>query len=393
MRWLLASDRAAALPLGGMTVVLTETGRRLAAAGDEVHWVTGSLNESLPERGRWEGVEVHSFLLAGSMGLTALLRSHRQLRSRIRRIFKEGFIDAAIIHQPFAGLAAGSELKHRGIPSCYFFHSPWAEEFRLNADPPRAANSPGASLRRSLEARALTAFDKIAVFSDSMAAHLRREHPRVPEPHRVTPGVDLDRFRPVEDRSSARRALGWPEEGPVVFALRRLVQRTGVDLLIEAFPRVVSRHPGATLLIGGRGPLYDELCTLARRLGLTHRIRFLGYIPAEDLPAALGAADVVAIPTRALEGLGLVTLEAFAVATPVVVTPVGANPELLDPVDPTLVAARADADALGACLAELLDRSEEALASLGRKCREHAEANFGWDRTVADLRRIVEIGR
>lgn len=393
MRWLLASDRAAAAPLGGMTVVLTETGRRFAAAGDEVHWVTGRLNESLPEHGHWEGLEVHSFLLRGSMGPAAFLRSYRLLRHRIGEVLDADPPDAAIIHQPFAGLVAGPELRRRNIPSCYFFHSPWGEEYRLAADPPRSTASPGVRLRKRLETRALASFDTIAVFSRSMAAYLREAHPDAPTPHLVSPGIDLERFRPVGDRAAARRRLGWSEEGPVVLTLRRLVRRTGVDLLVEAFSEVVARHPRATLLIGGGGPLRRRLEKLAGRFGLTGTVRFLGYIPDEELPLALGAADLIVIPTRALEGLGLVTLEAFATATPVVATPVGANRELIEPVDPELVAGAATAQALAASLAGLLERGEEALAMLGMECRKHAEQNFGWDRTAADLRRLVNGAR
>ena len=62
------------------------------------------------------------------------------------------------------------------------------------------------------------------------------------------------------------------------------------------------------------------------------------------------AADLVVLPTVAYEGFGMVTAEALATGTPVVGTPVGATPELLEPLDPRLVAAGSDPDALAAAI-------------------------------------------
>jgi len=389
MRWLLLSDRAATNPLGGMTVVLTETGCRLAADGDEVHWVTGRLNESLPEEGEWNGLHVHSWLLAGSMGPGSLLRSRRETRLRVERLLAGGAIDSAIVHQPFTGLVAGPLLARRAVPAVYFFHSPWPEEFQLASDPPRSSRHPGTRLRALLESRALRHFEHTAVFSRFMAERLHHHHPRAASPVMITPGVDAERYQPVADRRAVRDELGWPVEGPVLFSLRRLVRRTGVDLLIDAFPQVLARHPGATLLIGGSGELREDFERRVSASGTTERVRFLGYVPDEVMPRALAAADLVVVPTRELEGLGLVTLEAFAAGTPVVGTPVGANPELLTPVDPALVAAEASVEALAERITDLLDRGAETLHHLGQRCRAEVEASYGWEKTVADLTRLL----
>src|SRR5207249_11052699 len=64
---------------------------------------------------------------------------------------------------------------------------------------------------------------------------------------------------------------------------------------------------------------------------------FLGFIPDETLPSYYHAADVFVLPTRELEGFGLVTVEALACGTPVLGTPVGATPEVLSGLDASLV--------------------------------------------------------
>src|SRR5207248_6833614 len=102
-------------------------------------------------------------------------------------------------------------------------------------------------------------------------------------------------------------------------------------------PLVVSRRADAQLLIAGAGSRRADLEALARSLGIAEHVRFLGFVPDADLPLYYQAADCFVLPTRELEGFGLVTVEALACGTPVLGTPVGATPELLDPLDPSLI--------------------------------------------------------
>jgi glycosyltransferase involved in cell wall biosynthesis len=72
-------------------------------------------------------------------------------------------------------------------------------------------------------------------------------------------------------------------------------------------------------------------------LGLQNCVYFAGFVPDDELPLYYQAADLFVLPTRSLEGFGLITLEAFASELPVVGTPVGATPELLAQADPRLI--------------------------------------------------------
>ncbi len=201
--------------------------------------------------------------------------------------------------------------------------------------------------------------------------------------------VDLDRYRPAEDPARLRRELGWPEEGLLFLTLRRLVPRTGVDLLLEAFALVAADHPGANLVVAGSGPLLPELEAQVRRAGLRDRVRFTGYLEDELLPTALAAADAVVMPTRELEGLGLVTLEAMASGTVIAATPVGGNVELLEPFMPSLLAGQTTPEALARVLGGLAGRGREELRSMGLRARIHVQERYGWQRTTDDLARLV----
>src|SRR5206468_2298455 len=96
------------------------------------------------------------------------------------------------------------------------------------------------------------------------------------------------------------------------------------------------------------------------------------------------SADLFVLPTQALEGFGLVTLEALACGTPVVGTPVGATPGLLTPLDGALVTDGPRADELAAAIVRALGRPD--LAALRRRCREYT-ASYDLTTIVARLER------
>ena len=214
-------------------------------------------------------------------------------------------------------------------------------------------------------------------------------------PERIVkiPGaVELERFRPAADRAAVRRALGLPEHRPLLLTVRNLERRMGLDLLLRAMARVKARVPEALLLLGGAGSLRGELEALGAALGLDGHVRFLGFIPDRTLPAFYQAADVFVLPTRELEGFGLVTVEALACGTPVLGTRVGATPEILAPLSPSLIfrglAPETLADDLTGLLERLTDPADA--ARLRAECRRHAEAHYGWDRAIAALAEALE---
>ena len=180
-----------------------------------------------------------------------------------------------------------------------------------------------------------------AALRDDMAAlGLARERIKV---HHT--GIDLDRFRPG-DREAARRALGVA--GPLLVSAGWLIPRKGQAFAIEALARV----PGATLLLVGDGPDRGALEQLARRFGVAGRVRFLGSMAHEELPALLAAADVVVQPTEA-EGLANVWVEAVACGTPVVTTDVGGARDVVDRPEAGRLVPR-DSSAIAAAIRDIL---------------------------------------
>jgi glycosyltransferase involved in cell wall biosynthesis len=135
----------------------------------------------------------------------------------------------------------------------------------------------------------------------------------------------------------------------------RLTAQKRVELAIEAVAILARDRPAIRLTIVGEGPARVDLEARARELGQADRVRFLGSVAPDDLPAALSSADLFLFPARA-EGLGLAAVEALAAGVPVVacrdgggVTDVMAEPGAGLQVEPT---ASAIADAGDRLLAD-----------------------------------------
>ncbi len=134
-------------------------------------------------------------------------------------------------------------------------------------------------------------------------------------------GCDQARFCPV-DATPLRARLGL--DGPVIATLGALIDRKRQDLVIAALAAL----PGVTLLLIGKGERAAAYRALAEKHGVADRVRFVGAVAHDDLPAWLSAADVLVSPSDS-EGLANAWVEALACGTPVVVSAAGGARELV----------------------------------------------------------------
>ena len=199
----------------------------------------------------------------------------------------------------------------------------------------------------------------------------------------VHPAVDTARFdaRRIGDPPAVRRRLGLPEHGPIVGAVGRLDRWKGFHVLLDVAPRLLERHPDATLvLVGGPhelDPSYaEELHAQAARLGLGQRLRLVGQQPNPE--EWMQAMDVV-VHTSQDEPFGMVVIEAMALGKPVVAAAEGGPAEIVTPGVDGLLAPHGDRPALAAAILLLL-ADEQLRARLGeaaeRRAREFEVAQF-----------------
>lgn len=289
-----------------------------------------------------------------------------------------------VVHSHFApvGLVPLWHPALRAARRICQFQGPWAGESQIEGAPPLKV-----ALQRAIERLAYSRCGQFITLSHAFAQLLNRDYGVPPHAISVIPsGIDTARFFPAADRAALRRKLG-ATPAPLVFTARRLVQRMGLDVLLQAWPSVLSAHPDAQLWVAGEGPLRDSLVNQLTETGLGKSVKLLGRIDDDHLLACHQAADTFVLPTIALEGFGLVTLEALACGTPVVGTREGATPELLAPLDNTLLVPAGDAGELAHGLLNLLSRTDT--PALRRACREHVEHHYKWSDALDRLEAVL----
>lgn len=224
----------------------------------------------------------------------------------------------------------------------------------------------------------------------SASARFLGEHGFDPARLRAIPnGVDVARFHPRAD-AVAPPAGGWPDGGPHVLAVGRLVPAKGLDLLLAAWCGLAAAHPRSRLVLAGDGPLRNELEAMARRLGVGASVVFLGV--RTDVPDLLRRADVYVSASRT-EGMSNALLEALASGCAAAATRVGAAEDLIaDRENGLLVAPESESD-LRRALGELLGDAD-LRGRLGGSARRRVEESYSIgavvDRYLEAYRELID---
>lgn len=356
---------------GGLNRYFYNLVRELGQCGDEV---TAQLAATNPQS--LETIDVQGFSPLDAPLPMRLLRARRSATPLVPAA------DVVVSH--FAPYTLPLLDRCRTRPFLVHFHGPWAAESSVEGH-----RSAALMAKKLMELSVYRAADRIIVLSQAFAELLAR-HYGVAESRIevIRGGVESQRFNVASSPAEARRLLGWPQGRPILLALRRLVRRMGLETLIEATAQLKKRHPDILLVVGGRGPLAEALAAQVARLGLTDNVTFAGYVADESLPLAYRAADLSVVPSLALEGFGLITLESLAAGTPALVTPVGGLPEAVRELSPDLVFAGTQADVIADHIGQVLDgkiKLPDADA-----CYRYVRDRFDWPIVAREIRQTYE---
>lgn len=171
----------------------------------------------------------------------------------------------------------------------------------------------------------------------------------------------------------------------------RLVEKKGLHVLLEALPAVLAAHPSAFLTVAGFGPELEALRAQAQRLGLEHKVRFIGAVSQSELPtlyrrAAVFVAPFVEARSGDREGLGLVTLEAAGCGCPVVASGLQAVRDAFEGLPVTLVEPGSSAE-LAAAIASTLGAPAGQDAVM--QVRSGLLRRFDWAAVAAAYRQLL----
>lgn len=369
---------------GGMNVYVREVASSLAQAGVECTTFTRADRAGLRPEVVVEPGHTVVHVPAGPFDLPKESLAH------VVDEFADGVAEhlgthggADVIHGNYwlSGVV-GHQLKHR-------FDVPLVSTFHTLARVKAEGGDLEPSWRDRAEADIIACSDAICVSCPEEERQFRRLYgdPRG-QIEIVPPAVEHAFFAPG-DRRGARRAIGLPDDRPIVVFVGRIQPLKGPDVAIGALAAMRHRDALLVLVGGASGPDGAVAAAQARRLaadlGVGSRVRFVEPQPHHLLSSYYRAADVVIVPSRS-ESFGLVALEAAACGVPVVASAVGGLLNVVhDELTGLLVAGR-DPQRYAAALDRLLDEPVWA-ASLGGMAAANARG-FTWGLTAARLRRL-----
>jgi glycosyltransferase involved in cell wall biosynthesis len=374
--------------IGGAGRVVYHLVLELSGRGHEIHVLTRNNDGKWPyQQELAPNLFVHRFFSSLKESLALFLREIRNSRLQAKKLAQKVDFDLLCTHQSLVAMGPLLSRQFRQIPLIHYFHSPWYEEFLVKKQVDRAKtgirNKTIAFLMRRIEKLILFKATRVIALSEYMRERVLEIH-NYPEDRvlKIPGGVDLDYYRvPSEGKKAAKDAAKVPLNKTVFLTVRNLVPRMGLETLIESFSQSSVLREKGLLLIGGRGFLEETLKAQVESANLQDAVRFLGYIAEKDLPLFYQASDFFVLPTRELEGFGLVNLEAMASGTPVLGTPVGGIPEVIGLFDKRLIFDGTGWQNMRNKLEEVIERPSSFRFD-PQDCRDFVEKNFSWKKAA-----------
>lgn len=294
----------------GLTIYAERLARGLAQRGHEVTVMTSRYDRSLPLEEERDGVRVVRVPVAFRVSKGVIMPTFGIVATRLVRAH-----DVVCLHLPqfdAAGVAARARLM--GKPCTLTYHC----DLKLPAGPFNGLVNRVVDVMNFL---AGLLADRVVAYTEDFAVHSpylsRFAHKVVVIP----PPVELPPATPEEIRAFAER-VGLNGRGPVIGMAARLAAEKGVEVLLEALPRVLEVYPDARVLFAGQyqNVLGEE--AYARRLAplfarYQDRWTFLGVLSPKEMAAFYPNLDVIVVPSlNSTESFGLVQVEAMLCGTP-----------------------------------------------------------------------------
>jgi glycosyltransferase involved in cell wall biosynthesis len=364
-------------PHGGLSTVVAQETRAMAARGHRITVVARRYDHAIPLQERLDDIEIVRFDSANP------LDTAKQVHNIVRCEIDKGPVNIIHSHMATVDFAATRSLP-TSIPVVRTFHGDWPMEvwFEKEDQPRRRLaylkDSAKRLLQEYVERQSMARAHHIVVLSPFSKEYVMRKYKRrETEISVIAPGIDAERFRPTTDRRALRRSLGLPEEAPLILFAGRLIAWKGPQRILAAFAQIASAHTDAVLLLVGKGTLERSIRAQVCELGLEARVIFAGF-QHERMPDYYAAADLLVVASTREETFGMVTIEALACGAPVIGSPYGATPDLLNAIDPRLVLPDAEASSIAGVLDRFFREGWRA-GFEAQRLHNSVEQRFRWE--------------
>jgi glycosyltransferase involved in cell wall biosynthesis len=381
---LLSWETLHSIPVGGVAAHVTELASALNRRGHEVHVFT-RMARGQSTYGNHEGVHYHRCTF--DLHPDFVTEVDRMCNSFIWRMgevenYLNGPFDIVHGHDWLCAKGVVQAKNNRKQRTVFTMHS---------TEYGRCGNQlcGGQAERvRHVEWEGTYVADRVICVSGNLQKEVRDVY-RVPDykTHVIYNGVNVKKYDGAVDIAAIRSHYGIGLEDPMVLYVGRMAWQKGPDLLLAAAPSLLQYYPGVKFVFVGDGEMRSGLECLAAEMGVSHATRFLGYRNGGELVGLFKSADLICVPSRN-EPFGIVILEAWSAAKPVVTTRNGGPAEFVHH-GYTGLTVLDNMDSIGWGIGTAFADYDTA-RWMGRNGRHEAESRFTWDMIARETEEVYQ---
>ena len=327
---------------------------------------------------------------SASLPLIGEIALMRQVESRLEQLAKYLAPDILHAHSPVLNAIPALRVGRRlGLPVVYEVRAFWED-----AAVDHGTTTEG-SLRyratRALETYALKHADHVTTICEGLRADIVARGLPAANVTVIPNAVDIESFDPGgEPDQPLKEKLGLTSCTLIGF-IGSFYAYEGLDLLLDAFPKVLAHLPDVRLLLVGGGPQEGALKEQAKRLGIADKVVFTGRVPHQEVQRYYDLIDVLAYPRHSMRLTDLVTplkpLEAMAQGRLLVASDVGGHRELIRDGETGMLFKAGSTDSLADTIMKLLVKREY-WPELRQAGRRYVVEERNWARSVANYREV-----
>lgn len=334
--------------IGGISRVVYDLAQNLGKYGDEVHvltcWEPGTKEFEIDDFVTVH--RVHVYNNASASFVEWVMQLNFAMLEYAIKLAENNKFDIIHGHDWLVAYAARVLRKSYSIPLITTIHATeYGRNYGIHNDLQRTINN--------VEKWLINESDRLIVNSNYMKNELVSVFDvDINKVSVISNGVDLKKFDNIETDEVFRLNYAAKNEKLVLF-VGRLVNEKGVHVLIEAMPKILSNYHDVKFVIAGKGPCLNSLIEQSRKLNVSDRLYFTGFVSEEVLLKLYKCADIAVFPSI-YEPFGIVALEGMVAGIPVVVSDTGGLREIINHYEDGMKFYSGNSNSLADCIIELL---------------------------------------
>lgn len=365
---------------GGVENYSYHISQLISQKGHEVIILTSGNNDSIEEIDEMKVIRIKPDLMLSNTPIDF------NLKNKICRIIRENNIDIVNAHTPvpfYADMAARAS-KMNNIPFILTYHNDLAKNSKLFNLICKLYNF---SFLRSL----FSLSEKIITPSP----YVYNESELVEEYKNkliwIPPGVEIEKYTP--GISKIHEIYNIPSKSKIVLfvgGMNKGHSHKGVDVLLQAFERVLKTQKDVYLMLAGSGNMIKEYQRLSDELGISKNVRFTGFVDENVLIDLYKTSYMLILPTITIsEGFGMVLIEANACGRPVIGSNIGGIKYVIREGETGLLVPPKDVEELSRSIIGLLD-DEELAVKMGKMGRNMVETEYTWKKSTIITEKVYK---